>query len=319
MKTEIGTDLNRVIELLQSGELVAIPTETVYGLAANGTNELAIQKIFEAKGRPKSNPLILHFSNFEAIPPYIQDFPAELKKLAETFWPGPLTLLLNKSELVPNIITAGHNRVAVRVPAHSVTLELLKTLPFPLAAPSANPYGKISPTKAEHVFNQLNGKIPYILDGGPCIKGLESTIIGMENNAMIIYRLGSISIEQIEQIIGYKPITRLSSEEAPLTSGMVKYHYAPSTPLYFIESIKEIDTSVSSGFIFFQNDFIDVENKIILSETGNLNEAAQRLYDSLHLMDSKELKQIYIERFPDTDLGITINDRLNRATAKFTK
>ena len=269
MKTEIGTDLKKAIELLQAGELVTIPTETVYGLAANGTNELAVHKIFEVKGRPKTNPLILHFPNSDAILPYVQDFPEELQKLAKSFWPGPLTLLLKKSELVSNLITAGHDRVAVRVPVHPVTLELLEQLPFPLAAPSANSYGKISPTKAEHVFNQLNGKIPYILDGGPCIKGLESTIIGLENNVMIIYRLGSISIEQIEQIIGYKPIIRLSSEEAPLTSGMVKYHYAPSTPLYFIESINEIDTSVSSGFIFFQNDFIDVENKIILSVRHN--------------------------------------------------
>jgi L-threonylcarbamoyladenylate synthase len=319
VKTEIGTDLNQVIELLQSGELVAIPTETVYGLAANGTNELAIQKIFEAKNRPTSNPLILHFPNEEAIMPYVEEFPEVLRELTEKFWPGPLTVLLNKSELVPDRITAGHNRVAVRVPAHSVTLELLKNLPFPLAAPSANPYGNISPTKAEHVFHQLSGKIPYVLDGGSCNKGLESTIVGMENEKLVIYRLGSISTEQIEGVWGYKPTIHQSSEEAPLTSGMVKYHYAPSTPLYFIESINEIDTSVSSGFIFFQNDFIDVENKIILSETGNLNEAAQRLYDSLHLMDSKELKQIYIERFPDTGLGITINDRLNRATAKFIK
>ena len=192
-------------------------------------------------------------------------------------------------------------------------------MPFPLAAPSANPYGKISPTKTEHVFNQLNGKIPYILEGGPCNKGLESTIVGMENEEIIIYRLGSISIEEIENVLGYQPTIHQSSEESPLTSGMVKHHYAPSTPLFFIESINDIDTSNYSGFIFFQNDFIDVENKLILSETGNLNEAAQRLYDSLHLMDSKELKQIYIERFPDTGLGITINDRLNRATAKFTK
>lgn len=319
MKTEIGIDLNYATKLLNSGELVVIPTETVYGLAANGTNELAIQKIFEAKGRPKSNPLILHFSNFEAIPPYIQDFPAELKKLAEIFWPGPLTLLLNKSELVPNIITAGHNRVAVRVPSHSVTLELLKKLSFPLAAPSANPYGKISPTKTGHVYNQLNGKIPYILEGGPCIKGLESTIVGIEDEEIIIYRLGSISIEEIENVLGYQPTIHQSSEESPLTSGMVKHHYAPTTPLFFIDLINEIDKTNSSGFIFFQKDFIDVTNKIILSEMGNLNEAARNLYNAMHLMDSQGFEKIYIERFPDSELGKTINDRLKRATAKFEK
>lgn len=319
MKTEIGTDLKKAIELLQLGELVAIPTETVYGLAANGTNELAVQKIFEAKGRPKTNPLILHFPNSQAILPYVHHFPDAFQKLAKSFWPGPLTILLNKSELVPNLITAGHNRVAVRVPSHPLTLELLRNLPFPLAAPSANTYGKISPTKAEHVYNQLNGKIKYILDGGFCNKGLESTIVGVENEKLAIYRLGSISIEQIEEVIGYKPYIHLSSDEAPLTSGMVKHHYAPSTPLYFIDSLEEIDKSDSSGFIFFNLDFIGVANKIILSELGNLDEAAKNLYHAMHLMDSKEFKQIYIQRFPESNLGRTINDRLKRATAKFEK
>lgn len=319
MKTEIGTDLNQVIELLQSGELVAIPTETVYGLAANGTNEIAIQKIFEAKNRPTSNPLILHFPNEEAIMPYVEEFPEVLRELTEKFWPGPLTILLEKSELVPNLITADHSRVAVRVPSHPLTLELLSNLPFPLAAPSANTYGKISPTKAEHVYSQLNGKIKYILDGGYCNKGLESTIVGVENEKLAIYRLGSISIEQIAEVIGYKPIIHFSSNEAPVTSGMVKHHYAPSTPLYFIDSLEEIDKSDSSGFIFFNRDFIGVANKIILSEMGNLGEAAKNLYHAMHLMDSKKFKQIYIQLFPESNLGRTINDRLRRATAKFRK
>ncbi|MBM3186046.1 MAG: threonylcarbamoyl-AMP synthase [Bacteroidetes bacterium] len=317
MKTEIGTDLKIAIEQLQKGELVAIPTETVYGLAADGTNNLAIHKIFEAKGRPKTNPLILHFSNSEAISPYIKDFPKELEKLAELFWPGPLTLLLNKSNLVPDIITSGHDRVAVRVPAHSITLDLLKNLPFPLAAPSANLYGKISPTKTEHVFNQLKGKIPYILEGGPCNKGLESTIVGMENEKLIIYRLGSISVEDIENVLGFKPKVNINSNETPLTSGMVKHHYAPTTPLFFIDSINDIDKTNSYGFIFFQNDFMGVSNKIILSETGNLNEAARNLYNAMHTMDSQGFEKIYIERFPENELGRTINDRLKRATAKF--
>lgn len=319
MKTVIGTDVKKVVELLCSGELVAIPTETVYGLAANGTNELAIQKIFQAKGRPKSNPLILHFANYEAIFPYVQDLPNELKKLAKIFWPGPLTILLHKSDLVPDLITAGHDRVAVRVPAHSVTLELLNKLPFPLAAPSANSYGKISPTKAEHVLHQLSGKIPYILDGGPCNKGLESTIVGMEREQIIVYRHGSISIEEIENVIGYQPKIHIQSNEAPLTSGMVKHHYAPTTPLFFIDSISEIDRSNSSGFIFFRNDFIGVTNKIILSEIGNLDEAARKLYNAMYIMDSQGFKKIFIERFPESELGRTINDRLKRATAKFEK
>jgi L-threonylcarbamoyladenylate synthase len=319
VKTEIGSNVNIAKELLQSGEPVVIPTETVYGLAANGTDEDAIQKIFEVKGRPTSNPLILHFPNYEAILPYIIDFPEELKKLAINFWPGPLTVLLKKSLLVSNLITAGHERVAVRIPSHPITLDLLKKLSFPLAAPSANPYGKISPTKTEHVYNQLNGKIPYILEGGPCKKGLESSIVGMENGELVVYRFGSISIEEIEKILGYMPSVYIHSDDAPLTSGMVKYHYAPNTPIYFLDSVTEIDKSKNSGFIFFKNDFLGVTNKFILSESGDLSEAAQKIYDSMHAMDIKGFEKIYIERFPDTELGRTINDRLIRATAKFEK
>jgi L-threonylcarbamoyladenylate synthase len=319
VNTIIGTDIVHAAQLIKSGEVVAIPTETVYGLAANGINEHAIEKIFEAKGRPLSNPLILHFPNNQSITPYIVDFPVQLKKLASKFWPGPLTLLLNKSNLVPNIITAGHDRVAVRVPSHKLTLELLNHLNFPLAAPSANLYGNISPTKSEHVFNQLNEKISYILEGGACNKGLESTIVGMQDEKIIVYRLGSISLEEIEEEIEQKALIQISSDESPLTSGMVKHHYAPSTPLYFINSDTTLYESDSSGFIFFQNDFLNVEHKFILSENGNLNEAAHKLYDALHLMDSKKFKRIFIEHFPENQLGRTINDRLKRATSKFIK
>ncbi len=319
MKTKVGSDLDYAIKLLNDEEIVAIPTETVYGLAANGLKETAIRKIFEAKGRPLTNPLILHFPNTEAILPFILELPEELKKITDKFWPGSLTVLLEKSNLVPDIITAGHQRVAVRIPNHSITLDLLSRLNFPLAAPSANPYGKISPTKSEHVLKQLAGKIPYILEGGFCNKGLESTIVGMEGNQVAIYRLGCISIEQIQKIIGYEPKLQITSENSPLTSGMVKHHYAPSTPLLFLDSDFKINNAKKTGFIFFQKDFIGVENKIILSVNGNLEEAAQNLYDALHSMDSEKLDLIYIERFPETELGRTINDRLKRATAKFEK
>jgi L-threonylcarbamoyladenylate synthase len=315
--TEVGSDLKKAIDLIKEGQIVAIPTETVYGLAANGLNELAIQKIFEAKERPKSNPLILHFSTPESILPYVLDFPDDLLKLAKVFWPGPLTVLLKKSASVPNIITANQEQVAVRIPSHPIALELLNQLKFPLAAPSANLYGKISPTKSTHVFDQLNGKIPYIIEGGDCSKGLESTIIGMKNEKITVYRLGSISVEAIENILGYQPSIHIYADGAPQTSGMVKHHYAPTTPLYFMDSTKELDTSTSSGFIFFKNDFIHVENKVILSESGDLEEAARKLYDTLHLMDSKAFQRIYVERFPESELGTTINDRLKRASLKF--
>ncbi len=319
MKTKIGIDINLAYELLVRGEVVAIPTETVYGLASNGLNEDAIKKIFEAKNRPLTNPLILHFSDIESIEPYVIDIPEELKNLTNQFWPGPLTILLKKNKLVPEIITAGQDRVAVRIPSHSTTLELLKKLNFPLAAPSANPYGMISPTRVEHVFNQLSGKIPYILDGGECNNGLESTIVGMENNEVIIYRLGSISVEQIEEVIVKNVNLKTHSETLPVTSGMVKHHYAPSTPLFYIDEHLKNSESSNDGFIFFKEDFLGVNEKLILSPSGLLEEAAQKLYDALHLMDQKKFNRIFIEKFPEFGLGRSINDRLNRATAKFEK
>ena len=274
METFVGNDCNQARLLLEKGEVVAIPTETVYGLAANGLNELAIHKIFEAKGRPLSNPLILHFSSKEAIKPYVLDFPPILEKLADYFWPGPLTLLLNKSLLVPEIITAGLDRVGIRVPAQPLVQELLQSLSFPLAAPSANLYGMISPTQATHVHTQLQGKIPYILDGGACENGIESTIVGLENQQVIVYRLGGISVEQLSNVIGYVPQLKNHSENQPVTSGMVKHHYAPKTPFAYLESDFVFEENKNDGFILFQDNHpeIQITQKYILSETGDLKE-----------------------------------------------
>ena len=205
VETIITDKLSLASEYLKAGELVAVPTETVYGLAANGLNPSAVKKIFEAKSRPFNNPLILHFANQEQIDPFILNFPPILKQLTEVFWPGPLTVLLPKSNLVDDLITGGKTHVAIRIPSHPDFHALLQQLDFPLAAPSANLYGRVSPTNAEHVYNQLKGKIPLILDGGPCEKGIESTIIGMENEQVIVYRLGSISIEEIALHLGEVP------------------------------------------------------------------------------------------------------------------
>ncbi len=319
METIVGNDCNQARLLLEKGEVVAIPTETVYGLAANGLNELAIHKIFEVKGRPLSNPLILHFSSKEAIKPYVLDFPPILEKLADYFWPGPLTLLLAKSSLVPEIITAGLDRVGVRVPAHPLVQELLQRLSFPLAAPSANLYGMISPTQATHVYNQLQGKIPYILDGGACENGIESTIVGLENEQVIVYRLGGISLEQLSNVIGYLPQLKNHSENQPLTSGMVKHHYAPNTPFAYLEADFVFEENKKDGFILLKDNRpeIPITQKYILSETGDLKEAAQKLYAAMHFMDQKHCSKLYIEKFEEVGLGISMNDRLNRATKKF--
>ncbi len=317
MKTSVGQDIEHAIALLKNGEVVGIPTETVYGLAADSTNEDAVLKIFEAKGRPTSNPLILHFPSLEAIEPYVLHFPKELAALAEVFCPGPITFILPKSTLVPFLITAGQESVAVRIPDHPLTLSLLQQLDFPLAAPSANRYGGISPTKAEHVFHQLNERIPYILDGGACQTGLESTIVGMQDQKVIVYRLGGISIERLEQVLGYLAEVKNELHHGVRTSGMVKYHYATETPLYFMEH-RSKETSSNEGRILFKrsNNVVSAHD-FYLSDSGDIDEAAKNLYAALHEMDGRGFDRIFIEQFPNEGLGKTMNDRLRRATAKF--
>ena len=319
MKTIIGTTIQEAIHLLKSGELVAIPTETVYGLAANGCNTAAVKKIYEAKNRPNSNPLILHFASSEKIHPYVLDFPQELLNLANKFWPGPLTILLKKSELVPNEITANQELVAVRVPNHPLLNAILSELDFPLAAPSANLYGMVSPTKAEHVMQDLNGKIPYILDGGSCENGLESTIIGLHEKKVVVYRLGSISLEDLTAELSYTPELKNTSEKQVITSGMVEHHYAPKTPFFFFDETSIDYSEKNNGFIFFKDQYSIIEdsNKIILSKSGDLKEAAANLYDAIIEMDKREFTALFIERLPDFGLGKTMNDRLKRSTLKF--
>ena len=318
VKTEIGHDISCAISFLKQGETVAIPTETVYGLAADAMNEDAVMKIFEAKGRPTSNPLILHFPSIDAIYPYVTEFPETLLQLATEFCPGPLTFILPKSTLVPSLITAGQETVAVRVPEHPMTLELLRSIDFPIAAPSANRYGGISPTTAQHVAYQLNERIPYILDGGACQTGLESTIIGLAKGKVLVYRLGGISIEQLTESLGYVPEIKNDLHQGVQTSGMIKYHYATETPLHFLKAT-ELEHMDSDGIILFSRKGAHTSalNTYFLSEDGDLNEAAKNLYAALHDMDQRQCTRIFIEEFPNMGLGKTMNDRLKRATAKF--
>ena len=318
VNTAIGQDIERAISFLKEGETVAIPTETVYGLAADATNEDAVLKIFEAKGRPTSNPLILHFADIDSIYPYVAEFPETLLKLAKRFSPGPITFILPKSSLVPSLITAGQETVAVRVPEHEMTLALLRSIDFPIAAPSANRYGGISPTTAEHVQHQLHGRIPYILDGGACQTGLESTIIGLADGKVIVYRLGGIPLEALTESLAYEPEVKNELHHGVRTSGMVKYHYATETPLYFMDSEQNAYTD-SDGFILFsKNKHAEKSTQhFYLSEDGDMNEAAKNLYAALHDMDQKGFQRIFIQAFPSDGLGKTMNDRLKRATAKF--
>ena len=313
----ISKDIQKAIELLCNEDLVAIPTETVYGLAGNIFSEKAIQKIFSTKKRPHFNPLIVHIPSIDSLETVVSYIPEKAKILANAFWPGSLTMVLPKKNTIPNLITAGKDTVAVRVPNHPLTLELLQQLPFPLAAPSANPFNSISPTKPEHVAHYFENEIQLILDVVPCKKGIESTIIGFENDEPVLYRLGALSIEDIEKVIG-KVTIKNNKEENPDAPGMLLKHYAPKTLTILTSDIlSEIEKHQGKkiGVLSFKSSFKSNEifHEIVLSKTANLSEAATNLYDSLHKLDSLQLDVIIAEKLPEFGLGISVNDRLQRA------
>lgn len=305
--------------MLEEDELVAIPTETVYGLAANALSPLAVAKVFEAKQRPHFDPLIIHTDTLDKVRQYVTDIPPLLLKLAQQYWPGPLTLLLPKQAIVPDLVTSGLDQVAVRIPNHPLTLELLAELDFPLAAPSANPFGYISPTTAEHVFKQLGEKVDYILDGGPCAVGLESTIVGIENGVTCIYRLGGLSVNDVEAVTG-KVELRINQSSDPKAPGQLKSHYAPRKPL-ILGDLKALDQQHSDdkiGIICF-GDFETANAKAQiknLSPKKDYKEAAANLFSALRELDESDCELIVAELLPAEYLGIAINDRLSRAATR---
>jgi L-threonylcarbamoyladenylate synthase len=316
--TAIGTDIEKAKALLEAGELVAIPTETVYGLAANGFSEAAIARIYEAKNRPQFNPLILHVANLEQAERLVTEIPDACKSLMQALSPGPITYLLPKSSFVPDLVTAGSSRVAIRIPAHPMALELLTMLDFPLAAPSANPSGYVSPVSALHVFEGLQGKISYILDGGSCTIGLESTIVGFEADKVVIHRLGGISEEQISAIAGVETTTSLA-HASPTAPGQLKSHYATSKPLLIGDVAQLVDAFAGKKIgllVFEQSSGLAVEKEIQLSPSGSLEEAAAGLFRAMRLLDLSDLDVIIAQRFPNTGIGRAINDRLERAAYK---
>lgn len=318
----IGTDINEAVELLKSGNVVAIPTETVYGLAANALNESAVKLIFSTKERPMTNPLIIHLPSLEAAQKYVQDLSPLAKKLASVFCPGPLTMVLPKKKIVPNTVTAGLPDVAIRIPNHPLTLSLLRNIDFPLAAPSANPFGYISPTTAQHVANQLGEKIPYILDGGLCQKGLESTIVSFQNNKVVVYRLGAIALEDLAEVVGVENLILDNLKlEKPLSPGMLPYHYSPHTPLHLTMNLENdiLNYNLNKiGIITLNKVIKDVPTKhqIQLSKTNNLRIAGHLLYNAMHELDALALDAIFVEKMPDEGIGKTMNDRLKRAAYK---
>lgn len=317
-KIMIGQDIHPAIEILKQGDVVAIPTETVYGLAANAFNKHAVARVFAIKKRPSFNPLIVHIAQIEYLSHIASTVDARLMHLMKKYAPGPLTILVPKKDIVPDIVTAGHSQVAVRIPKHPITLKLLQQIDFPLAAPSANPFQYISPTTAQQVEEQLGTQVPYILDGGKCRVGIESTIVGIENDTVTIYRLGGLPIEDIEKEIGRVKIKTFASPDNVLTSGQLKKHYAPKKKMIIgsVEQLLPQYTDKRVAIIIYGKKEIPVSDTHIiynLSPDANLTEAAANLFDTLYQIDHQDVDIIIAELVSNEGIGRAINDRLIRA------
>jgi L-threonylcarbamoyladenylate synthase len=317
MKTEISTDRTAAVELLREGEIVALPTETVYGLAADALNPIAVAKIFEAKERPRFDPLIVHLPDRDWLEKVV-DLPAQdrqlILELADTFWPGPFTMVLPKREIIPEIVTAGLDTVGVRVSVHPVFSEIIRALGKPLAAPSANRFGRVSPTTAQHVLDELKERIPLIIDAGPTLHGIESTIVAIRAGGIHILRCGPLTKEQLSE---FGKIDNVASAEKVSAPGQLPVHYAPKTPLRLIDDVNSFspDKNQRVGLLAWnpiesKKNFAAVR---CLSERQDLREAAANLFRHLRELDVPNIDLIVAERVPDQGLGAAIMDRLRRA------
>lgn len=319
----IGTDINKAKAFLEQGDLVAIPTETVYGLAANAFNPKAVAKIYETKNRPSFNPLIIHTNSIERLSSWGLTIPEAMLNLATHFSPGPLTYVIRKSAHIPDMVTAGTDAVAVRIPNHPLTLALLQQLPFPLAAPSANPSGYVSPTRTEHVEQQLGKQLPYILDGGTCHVGVESTIISFLEDQPTVLRHGGVSIEELRAVLGN---VKDKQEEAggkiitdnPVAPGQLARHYATKHQLIHGNPNEQLANFLPHriAIISFTQSYpaVPEAQQRILAPSGDLREAAQGLFAAMRELDQLDIDVILAEKFPDQGVGRAINDRLNRAS-----
>jgi L-threonylcarbamoyladenylate synthase len=299
--------ITAAMELLRSGQIVAIPTETVYGLAADASNADAVAKIYAAKGRPDFNPLIVHVADQSAAQ-NLAEFSPMAHQLAQAFWPGPLTLVLplRTDADIAGAVTAGLPTIAVRCPAHPVMHALLKKTGLNIAAPSANKSGGISPTRAEHVLAGLGGAIPMILDGGPCSAGLESTIVAVRDNGWQILRPGPVTAGDLERVLGIGPLAASGENiEAP---GQLASHYAPSKAV----RLNAIQPEPGEWHIGFG----EMEGNDNLSVSGDLAQAAANLFDALHRADASAALSISVAPIPHEGIGVAINDRLQRASIR---
>lgn len=319
-----GTDTGYAARILREGGLVAIPTETVYGLAANALDSQAVLNIFKAKNRPSFDPLIVHCKDVTQVEKYAASFPEPLRRLADRFWPGPLTLILPKNSAIPDVVSSGLPTAGFRIPRHPLTLQLLNEIDFPIAAPSANPFGYVSPTSAEHVEDQLRDKIDYILDGGSSPVGLESTIVGMlEDGQVCILRYGGIPVEQIEELAGSVAL-KVASSASPLSPGQLDQHYAPHSTFIVCQNLDqalEMAGSYKRCGLITPSPLpegkelpVSVVQHEVLSRDQNLDEAAQHLFAAIRSLDKGAFEAILAVKVADEGLGRAINDRLRRAS-----
>ncbi|NCQ16823.1 MAG: threonylcarbamoyl-AMP synthase [Ignavibacteria bacterium] len=319
MEETVREQIKYAAQIIRNGGLVAFPTETVYGLGADGLNPVAVAKIFEVKNRPTFNPLILHIENEDRLISVCNIPSNKVYDLIQEFWPGPLTLVLPKKPNVPEIVTGGFPNVGVRMPDNLIALELIKESDTPIAAPSANLFGHLSPTRAGHVQKQFGDKIDMILDGGKCSVGIESTILLVEEEEVTLLRPGGIPLESLREVIG--EITLFPKKtDRPNSPGQLAYHYSPQTPLRIltIENIEKYKDEKIGAIFFKGNDSkFKFEKEIILSRSGSLSEAAANLFSTLHKLDELQLGCILIEPIPQEGLGVALMDRIQKAIAKY--
>jgi L-threonylcarbamoyladenylate synthase len=307
--------ITRAAALLRAGQLVAFPTETVYGLGADATNGEAAAHIYTVKQRPAFDPLIVHLAAAEALDGVTASCPAAARRLMARFWPGPLTLVLPKRPCIPDIVTAGLASVAVRVPDHAVARDLIAAADRPIAAPSANPFGYVSPTSAQHVAAQLGDAVPLILDGGPCRVGVESTIVSFLEPTPVLLRPGAITLEMLTAVIG---TVRIGVDTPlPTAPGQLPRHYAPRTPLEIVADSAAVPPPQRAGTALLAcgpvRDTAGFAAVEVLSESGNLEHAATGLFAALRALDGGGFRRVYAVAVPEAGIGRAIMDRLRRA------
>lgn len=314
----IGQDPATAARILREGGIVALPTETVYGLGGNALDPSAVARIFAAKERPEFDPLIVHVPDVAAARNFAAEFPPLAERLVEKFWPGPLTLVLPKQSSIPDLVTAGLPQVGLRVPAHPLMQEVLRLAAVPIAAPSANLFGRISPTTPQHVAEQLGDRVDYILDGGPCAVGVESTVLQLADKPRLL-RPGGIALEDLESLIG--PVAIIESTDDPgrksqVAPGMLPQHYAPRTPLQLLAAGETLDQLPEGrvGLLRYRESInLPAAAQEILAPTGDDRVAAANLFAALRRLDDLKLDLIIAELLPECGLGRAINDRLCRA------